>query len=178
MKHLSPTRIAQVALMVLTAAAIAYTFAPRQEQPDGGIIPAARRTAMPNFTMPDLRGGAWSLSEHRGRVVLVNFWATWCAPCREEIPGFVRLANSRRDLDITGIAMDEGDVGGVRQFVKAAEVTYPILLPPASSPFASAIQSLPTTFLVDKEGRIAKEYVGAVSQRAVQEDLDRLSTEP
>jgi cytochrome c biogenesis protein CcmG/thiol:disulfide interchange protein DsbE len=90
---------------------------------------------MPNFTMTDLQGLPWSLSAHRGRVVLVNFWATWCPPCREEIPGFVRLAKRARDLDIAGIAMDDGDSAGVRQFVKAAGVPYPVLFP--SAPIAA-----------------------------------------
>lgn len=177
MKHPRPAQIVQLAVGALAVAAIAFTFAPAHQEPGDAVLPAGRRSAMPDFTMSDLQGGAWSLSAHRGRVVLVNFWATWCPPCREEIPCFIRLARSRRDLDIAGIAMDDGDAAGVRQFAKAAGVIYPILLPSASSPFVDAIQSLPTTFLVDKNGRIAKEYVGEVSERAVREDIDRVLAE-
>ena len=132
---------------------------------------------MPDFTMTDLQGASWSLSAHRGRVVLVNFWATWCGPCREEIPGFVRLAKTERDVDIAGIALDTSDNGGVRQFVKAAGMPYPVLLPSGSSPLVDAIDALPTTFLVDKEGRIAQQYVGAVSEKTVRGDVGRLQAE-
>jgi hypothetical protein len=76
--------------------------------------------------------------------------------CREEIPGFVRLAESEPHLDIAGIAMDDDGAAEVRQFVKAAGVPYPILLPTAPSALVDAIQSLRTTFLVDKEGRVAQ----------------------
>jgi len=77
----------------------------------------------------------------------------------------------------TMLAPASDHTGKVRQFAKAAGVIYPILLPSASSPFVDAIQSLPTTFLVDKNGRIAKEYVGEVSERAVREDVDRVLAE-
>ena len=130
-----------------------------------------------DFKLEDLDGKKVTLSGLRGKIVLVNFWATWCPPCREEIPGFIRLAKSRGDLDIAGIAMDDGDAAGVRQFAKAAGVTYPVLLPSASSPIVDAIQSLPTTLLVDKMGRIAKQYIGEVSERTVREDVDRLMAE-
>lgn len=172
-----PARVAQFVVGALAVAAIAFTFSPAQQEARGSLIPAARRAPMPNFTMVDLQGAPWTLAAHRGRVVLVNFWATWCPPCREEIPGFVRLAESERDLDIAGIAMDDDSAAEVRQFVRAAGVPYPILLPTATSPMVDAIQSLPTTFLVDREGRIAQYYFGAVNERTVREDADRLQAE-
>ncbi len=129
--------------------------------------------------MRDLDGGSWRLADHRGRVVLVNFWASWCPPCREETPGFVRLAAEYRDrgLDVAGVTMDDSDAP-VRQFVRSYRVPYPVLLPPANSPLLAAIDSLPTTFLVDRQGRIAKNYVGAVSESVVKADVERLLAEP
>lgn len=171
-------RIAQAGVLALAVAAIAFTFAPGSETSMGGMIPVASRRAMPDFTMPDLGNQAWSLSSRRGRVVLVNFWATWCPPCRQEIPGFIRLAKNEPELEMAGVAMDEGGDAVVRQFVTSAGIPYPILLPPASSPFADSIQNLPTTFLLDKEGRIAKEYFGAVSETTVRRDVDSLLAEP
>ena len=173
----SPARIAQYTVGALAVATIVITFSsPRQE---GGalLIPAERRAPMPDFTMMDLQGLPWALAPHRGRVVLVNFWATWCPPCREEIPAFVRLAQTARGLDIAGIAMDDGGAAQVREFVKSAGIPYPILLPTASSPLVNAIQSLPTTFLVDKEGRIAQRYFGAVNESTVRLDVSRLEAE-
>jgi thiol-disulfide isomerase/thioredoxin len=113
----------------MAVAAIAFTLSPPQQKVSGSLVPAGRRVPMPDFTMVDLEGAPWTLAAHRGRVVLVNFWATWCPPCREEIPGFVRLAESEPDLEIAGIAMDDDGAADVRQFAKAAGVPYPILLP-------------------------------------------------
>src|SRR5664280_2116365 len=103
MKLDKPAGIAQFVVLLLTVAALVLIFSPHQDGA-AGLAPVGRRIAMPDVTMPDLQGGTWSLSEHRGRVVLVNFWATWCPPCRREIPALLRLAKSRRDLDIAGIA--------------------------------------------------------------------------
>jgi thiol-disulfide isomerase/thioredoxin len=177
MNRLRPARFAQFVVGALAAWAIAFTLVPRPREAARPVILPARRHPMPDFTMPDLEGASWTLSAHRGRIVLVNFWATWCAPCREEIPDLVRLAKSERGLDIAGIAMDAGDNAQVRQFVKAAGLPYAVLLPAGPSPLADAIDALPTSFLVDKEGRIAQAYFGAVSEKTVREDVGRLQAE-
>lgn len=177
MNGLRPARFAQFVVGALAVWAIAFTLVPRSRESAKPLIAPAKRHAMPDFTMPDLGGASWRLSAHRGRVVLVNFWATWCAPCREEIPDLVRLAKSERGLDIAGIALDAADSAQVRQFVKAADLPYAVLLPTGSSPLADAIDALPTTFLVDKEGRIAQAYFGAVSEKTVREDVGRLEAE-
>lgn len=173
-----PARIGQIGVLLVALGTIAFTFSPRQGQAGGGLKAAAIRKDMPDFSMPDLNGTEWSFSAHRGRVVLVNFWATWCPPCREEIPGFIELAKSLPELSIVGVAMDDGDTSVVRQFAKSSGMNYPVLLPPPSSPFASAIETLPTSFLVDKRGKVAKVYSGMVSEHSVREDVASLSTEP
>jgi thiol-disulfide isomerase/thioredoxin len=109
--------------------------------------------------------------------VLVNFWATWCPPCREEIPDLIQLSQRDRSLEIAGIAMDEGNSAGVRDFVKAARIPFAVLLPAGSSSLTELIQALPTTFLIDKEGMVARQYVGAVNERTVRQDIDRLQAE-
>jgi len=169
-------RLTQLAWAVLAVAAVVFPFMPHGG--GGKVLPAAQRKKMPEIVMPDLVQGTWKLSDHRGKVVLVNFWASWCPPCREETPGFVRLAAEyqSRGLDVAGVSMDDSDAP-VRQFVKSYRVTYPVLLPQANSPLLAAIDSLPTTFLVDREGRIAKNYVGAVSAAVVKADVDRLLAE-
>ena len=169
-------RLTQLAWAVLAAAAVVFPFMPHGG--GGKVLPPAQRKKMPEIVMPDLAQGTWKLSDHRGKVVLVNFWASWCPPCREETPGFVRLAAEyqNRGLDVAGVSMDDSDAP-VRQFVRSYRVTYPVLLPQANSPLLAAIDSLPTTFLVDREGRIAKNYVGAVSAAVVKADVDRLLAE-
>ena len=162
----------------LVVAAAILTLMPHDFDSGGEIVPVAKRKNMPEISMPDLNGGSWKLSDHRGRIVLVNFWASWCGPCREETPALVKLSREyeSRGLDITGVAMDDTDQP-VRQFVRHYQVSYPVLLPPATSPYVSAISALPTSFLVDKQGRMAKTYVGEISQRALRGDVEHLLTE-
>jgi len=172
------TRASQLVWGAVAVAAILFMFKPHIESAGGEVLAAAQRKKMPDIAMHDLNGGEWRLSEHRGRVALVNFWASWCPPCRQETPGFVRLSNDYRNrgLDLAGVSMDNSDAP-VRRFVKSYGVPYPILLPPPDLPLLSAIDALPTTFLIDKQGRIAKTYIGAAREAEVRADVDRLLAE-
>jgi cytochrome c biogenesis protein CcmG/thiol:disulfide interchange protein DsbE len=162
----------------LAAAAVVFPFISHGGR-RGDVLPETQRKKMPEIVMPDLANSIWRLSDHRGKVVLVNFWASWCPPCRDETPGFVRLSSEYRGrgLEVAGVSMDDSDVP-VRQFVKSFRVPYPVLLPAADSPLLAAIGSLPTTFLVDRHGRIAGHYVGEVSESAIRADVNRLLAEP
>jgi thiol-disulfide isomerase/thioredoxin len=135
---------------------------------------AGRRRVMSEFQAADLNGRPWKLSDYRGQVVLLNFWASWCPPCRMETPGLVRVAQdyAGRGVAFAGVAMDD-DMAPVRKFVNSYHVPYPVLAPPAGDSFASRVESLPTTLLIDREGRIAKTYYGAESERVFRRDLDQ-----
>lgn len=139
--------------------------------------PPAERQRMPDISMATLDGGDWKLSDHRGQVVLVNLWASWCPPCRSETPGFVKIAGEfrGRGLQVVGINMDE-ELANAREFVGRYRIPYPTLLPPRDS-FANAVESLPTTFLVDGAGRVARTYVGAVSERDLRAGITALLDE-
>jgi cytochrome c biogenesis protein CcmG, thiol:disulfide interchange protein DsbE len=169
---------ARLVFVALVVAVVIIGLMPRETSSGGEMVPIAKRKSMPELSMRELSGGPWTLSEHRGKVVLVNFWASWCEPCRDETPGLVKLAAEyqNRGLDVTGVAMDDSKEP-VQQFVRSYRVAYPVLLPDARSAYASAMSALPTTFLVDKQGRMAKVYVGEVSQKAVRADVDRLLAE-
>jgi thiol-disulfide isomerase/thioredoxin len=134
---------------------------------------------MPAFTFPTLGGVPWSLSEHRGQIVLVNFWATWCAPCIEETPDLVRLYERYRSrgVEFAGIATDEDPAAVVPKFLAAFHVTWPILIPPLESALAQAIEVLPTTFLVDPAGNIARTWTGLADEDEVSRALDALLSE-
>ena len=151
---------------------IGWMATPRQ---GGALLPPTQRHPMSEIQMPDLQGSMWNLQEHRGHVMLVNFWATWCPPCRHEIPLLTRLAQDA-GVDIAGIAMDYND-DLVRRYVAEMSVSYPVLLPPSRFPLGDALQGLPTTFLVDRQGRVAKLYVGELSERDAREDIARLLLE-
>lgn len=141
--------------------------------------PSSRKD-IPDLTFVDLDGKPWKLSDHRGHVVLVNFWASWCPPCRNETPGLVRLSDDyqSRGLEVAGVAMDEGGLEGVRRFVREYGISYPVLIPGAGSHLMSSIETLPTTFLIDKQGRLAAVYSGAMEEAVFRRGVDRLLAEP
>src|SRR6202041_2748403 len=127
----------------------------------GGSRPAGERTAMPELVMAQLDGGTWRMEDHRGQVVLVNYWATWCGPCWEETPGLVRLSRELgvKGLAVVGVSIDEGGKGKVQQIVDEFHVSYPVALQEPMSQMARGMAGVPTTILVDRQGRGAKAYV-------------------
>ena len=129
--------------------------------------------------MTQLDGGTWTMSEHRGQVVLVNFWATWCGPCWEETPGLIRLSRELgpKGLAVVGVAIDEGGPEKVRKFVDDFGVPYPVVRPERLSQMEYGMAGVPTTVLVDREGRVAKTYVGAVRQADFATDVETLLAE-
>ncbi|HVT95792.1 MAG TPA: TlpA disulfide reductase family protein [Bryobacteraceae bacterium] len=167
------------ACIAVVGLAIVWTFVPRVKTQ--GIKPVAERIRkMPDFALPALDGKVWKLSEHRGSVVLVNFWATWCPPCRAEMPGLARVSRelSSGQFIIAGIALDDDGSAAVKPFIERHPTPYPILLPPAVFPLGNGIESLPTSILVDREGRVAKVYVGQLSERELKRDAEILLAEP
>lgn len=130
------------------------------------------RELLPDLTSPTLDGRAWNLKEHRGKVVLMNFWATWCGPCRSEIPALVRLGDKyrARGLEVVGVSLDDGAQELIKEFVAQYNVNYPVLLPAPGS--ALAVQrKIPMSILIDREGRLAKKYVGAADEEIFERDL-------
>jgi cytochrome c biogenesis protein CcmG/thiol:disulfide interchange protein DsbE len=134
---------------------------------------------MPEMVMARLDGGTWRTGDHRGEVVLVNYWATWCGPCWEETPGLIRLSREMgpKGLAVVGVAMDEGGREKVQKFVDEFRVPYPVVLPERLSQVEYGLEGVPTTILLDKQGRVAKTYVGAVRQRDFAEDVGVLLAE-
>jgi cytochrome c biogenesis protein CcmG, thiol:disulfide interchange protein DsbE len=144
-----------------------------------GVKAAKDRTPVADLVFPQLNGTSWRLSDHRGQVVLINYWASWCAPCRQETPGLIDMARDYRykGLSIVGVAMDEGGRPAVESFLSEFHLPYPVLMPDLASPGVPAIEALPTTVLVDRSGRAAKSYIGAVKESVFRADVDRLLAE-
>jgi len=119
-----------------------------------------------DFTLPDLQGSNRSLSEWQGKVILLNFWATWCAPCREEVPLFVALQNqySAKGLQVIGVAMDSKSA--VVRFAKEFNINYPLLignenLIPLMKRYGNPYSSLPFSVLIRTDGSIVHRKIGA-----------------
>jgi cytochrome c biogenesis protein CcmG, thiol:disulfide interchange protein DsbE len=145
----------------------------------GGIAPVVDRKVMPELVMRQLDGGEWRMSKHRGQVVLVNYWASWCGPCWEETPGLIRLSKELgpQGLAVVGVAVDEGGTTKVQRFVEEFRVPYPVTLPEPGSQMAYGMAGVPTTVLVDRQGRVAKTYSGAVRQADFKADVSTLLAE-
>lgn len=159
--------------------ALLYTLRSAGSVSAGDLEPALRRGAVTNITIADLQGNRWNLADHRGKVIVLNFWATWCPPCRQETPGLVQLANSYREknLAVLGISMDVGNPKVVRDFVYEFKIPYPVALLDERLSLASTVQALPTTLLIDKHGRLAKTYLGGASESTFRADVDALLRE-
>jgi len=115
----------------------------------------------PDFALQDVNGKDVSLADYKGNVIMVNFWATWCGPCKREIPDFVELQKTYggKGLKIVGIALD--DPSEVNAFVKNERLNYDVLIGTDEVAMRYGnIRSIPTTFLVDREGKIVSSYVG------------------
>ncbi|RPH63767.1 MAG: TlpA family protein disulfide reductase [Acidobacteria bacterium] len=122
-------------------------------------------TPVPEMTFQDIDGRTMSTRDWKGKVVLVNFWATWCPPCREEIPAFVAMQERYRDdLLIVGVSMDEGSLDDVRQFARDHKMNYPIVMQTAELHKSfPGVFALPTTFVIDPELRTVQKHVGLIN---------------
>ena len=166
----------------LFAVAVLWIALATQDWSDekAGVRAVKDRHAVADLVMPQMNGSSWRLSDHRGEVVLINYWASWCGPCRQETPGLIDLAREYRykGLSIVGVSMDEGGKRAVESFMSEFHMPYPVLMPDLASPSAPAVEALPTTVLVDRSGRAAKSYVGAVKESIFRADVDQLLAEP
>ncbi len=120
----------------------------------------------PDFTLKTLDGQEMTLSKLKGKVVLLDFWATWCAPCREAIPHLINLQKTYREkgFEVIGMNVDRGDVETVRRFVKSMDIPYPITLTPEEVLRNYGVTGLPTTILIDKAGKIRQKLLGFSSE--------------
>jgi peroxiredoxin len=135
----------------------------------------------PEIVVETLEGDTVSLVALRGQVVLVNFWATWCPPCRLEMPGFQSVYRSRRDQGFTILALstDRSGRGVVEEYVEARGLTFPVALATARVERAfGGVGALPTSFLIDRDGRIRHVVRGIFLRPALDQAVDRLLREP
>jgi cytochrome c biogenesis protein CcmG/thiol:disulfide interchange protein DsbE len=148
--------------------------------PRAWIAPAEPREA-PAFTLDRLNGDAFRLKEHRGTVVVLNFWATWCPPCREEIPDFVNMQADPGDrgVQFVGVALERNpDPQAVRDFAEKMNVNYPIGLGDGSiAQKYGGIRGLPMTFVIGPEGEIRGRIPGRTTEERLRPALERLLEE-
>ena len=138
-------------------------------------LPAAYESDDPvDFALEQLHGDEVSLSDYRGQWVVLNYWATWCAPCRKEIPELSELNDARTDIVVLGLAFEDTDIESFDEFLKEFQPSYPLLLvdvtmPP--EPFG-APKVLPTTIILNPDGVPTKTFLGPVTREQIETFID------
>jgi thiol-disulfide isomerase/thioredoxin len=166
-----------ILLIVLILAAL-YAF--RRSGTRNPTTSTAQRKPAPDFSLPQPSGGPpLKLSDYRGRVVVLDFWATWCEPCRAEIPHFVDLQNKYADqgFQILGVAMDDSP-DPVPAFVKQFKMNYPVVMGNAKiGEQYGGVLGLPIAFLIDRQGQIRKKHIGATEASVFEQEVTHLLAE-
>jgi peroxiredoxin len=144
------------------------------------VKPEDRRMA-PDFTLTDASGQPVRLSDSRGKVVLLNFWATWCAPCEQEIPWFIDFQRSKQalGLSVIGVSMDDGGWAAVKPYIENHHVNYTVTIgnEEVAALFAGPHPAVPLTLIVDRTGRIAAIHAGLCSRTEYESDIDAVLNE-
>ena len=145
------------------------------------LIETAKREPAPRFELPDIDSGTATLSDYDGQVLLLNFWATWCLPCRAEMPWFVDFQTNFGDegFRVLGVSLDDPGWSAIHPFLKHQPVNYQIALADTTERLMQfgLINILPTTWLIDRNGRIAAKHVGLVRREQIEREIDQLLNE-
>lgn len=165
-----------VATLILAAVALAFSSAQSAAAASAAVAPSKddpptlrfvkNPDPAPEFALNDLTGKPLSISSFRGKVLLLNFWATWCGPCRSEIPGLIELQAKYGDrLQIVGLSTDEGSPENVKRYAERMRINYPVAIAtPEVAQKYGGILALPTSFLLDTQGRVVQKHIGLWDQ--------------
>jgi len=132
------------------------------------------RRPAPDFNLKDADGKPVKLSDYRGKVVLLNFWATWCGPCKIEIPWFMDFEQTYKDKNfaVLGVSLDEDGWDAVKPYIQQKKINYRVMIGTEQvAQLYGDVDSLPTTFLIDREGRVAAVHIGLVSKSDYLHDI-------
>ena len=165
------------ALLVLCLFAIAFSAASCKKAERSRVVEEGKA---PDFTLSDVSGKKVTLSELRGKVVVVEFWATWCPPCNDAVPEINKVYEKYKDknVQVLAIAVDEGgDVASkLNSFVKEHRANYPVLIDDKKVNVSYGVGNIPVAFIIDKEGKVAKKHIGFMEELSerISRDIEAL----
>ena len=166
--------------LVLIIASTFYIARDYSLQSDFSTVPVQVNFPAPELTLTDTQGVTHSLAEYRGQVVLVNLWATWCPPCKEEMPTLQAFHTKYQEKGFVVIAINDGDpTPDVLQFVKDYELTFPVWLDPTYIATEQAFKTLnlPSSFIIDRNSTVRLMWVGGISRKMLDKHVTPLITE-
>ncbi len=168
-----------LAFAAVICAGILVTFALTNRATAAALDAPETRKAVADFSVQTLDGKTWNLAAQKGHVVLINLFATWCPPCRAEMPGMVDTINAYQPKGVAALALslDERGADVVRPFAAKYNMSFPVGVAGAAPSIADGVSSIPVTLLIDREGRLAQAYVGMVDESDLRRDLDALLAE-
>ncbi len=157
---------------------VALCFALPAKAP-ADLTAASSRKAAPDFTLSNSKGTSVKLSAYKGRVVLLDFWATWCEGCKVEIPWYMDFQSKykKRGLSVVGVSMDEDGWKSVKPFLDEKKVNYMVVIGDGDLAKLVGIEALPVTLLIDRDGKIADSHAGMVDKSAFESEIQLLLKE-
>jgi peroxiredoxin len=163
---------------MVTTIALVVSFALPAVAP-ADLTPATSRKTAPDFTLTDRKGAPVKLSAYKGRVVLLDFWATWCTGCKVEIPWYVEFQSKykKNGLSALGVSMDDDGWKSVKPFLQQHKINYPTVIGNWDMGDRFGFNSMPATLLIDRDGRIADLHVGMVDKAAFENEIQTLLKE-
>jgi thiol-disulfide isomerase/thioredoxin len=172
-----PLSVRAVAAGVLVAGLFLTGCTSEQPKSQVKVKPDTDRKPAPEFSLKDIDGRTVTLADYKGKVVLLNFWATWCGPCKIEIPWFAEFEQKYKDrgFAVLGVAMDEEGWDAVKPYLAEAKVNYRVIMGNDTvAGLYGGVESLPTTFILDQNGRIVSTHVGLVSKSVYENEILQL----
>ena len=170
-------------IVVAVVVALMLYFGAHKARHAGAASAASLATSSmaPDFTLPSLDGKEMKLSDLRGKAVLLNFWATWCGPCKIEMPWFVDLQNQYggRGLQIVGVAMDDASKEDIAKFAKDMGVNYPILIgKEAVGDEYGGVPALPESFFIGRDGKVVDKIIGLKGKAEIEDTIKKMLNSP
>ena len=167
-----PISLMHAAITIVIVAAICVATGAELQSAPG-------RKPAPNFSLTDDKDAKISLSDFKGKVVLVNFWATWCHGCKEEIPWYMEFAGKYKDsgLVVIGISMDDDGWKAVKPFLQGKKLNYSVVIGNNTLAGQYGLDSMPLSVLVDRQGRIADSHPGVVDKNNWEQEIQKLLQE-